>query len=92
MARVSLPHVSVYINKPVQKEIKRLAIDLDRKTHDLYLEALDLLLTKYGRPRIDAIELNQARAQLLALIQIRKDSLPCLKPKRKRSSRKRKKP
>jgi len=51
-ARASLPHVSVYIGKAVQRELKRLALDFDRKPHDLYVEALDLLLTKYGRPTV----------------------------------------
>jgi hypothetical protein len=36
----------------VLREIKRLAIDYDRKPHDLYIEALDLLLRKYGRPAV----------------------------------------
>jgi hypothetical protein len=30
----------------VQRELKRLALDFDRKPHDLYIETLDLLLTK----------------------------------------------
>src|SRR4051794_4884230 len=57
--RTSLPHVSVYIGKPVVRELKRLALDYDRKPHDLWIEALDLLLTKYGRPSV--VELLKAR-------------------------------
>src|SRR5262245_1476173 len=58
-ARPSLPHVSVYVGKPVVRELKRLALDYDRKPHDLWIEALDLLLTKYGRPSV--AELSKAR-------------------------------
>jgi hypothetical protein len=36
----------------VLREIKKLALDYDRKPHDLYIEALDLLLRKYGRPSV----------------------------------------
>lgn len=50
--RPSLPHVSVYIGRPVQREIKQIALTYDRRPHDLYLEALDLLLAKYGRPDV----------------------------------------
>ena len=51
-SRPSASHTSLYVSKPVLREIKRLAIDSDRKPHDLYIEALDLLLRKYGRPSV----------------------------------------
>jgi hypothetical protein len=51
-ARPSPSHTSLYVSKPVLREIKKLALDYDRKPHDLYIEALDLLLRKYGRPSV----------------------------------------
>jgi hypothetical protein len=48
----SAPHVSVYIHPIVIKEFKQLALNLDRRTHDFYLEGFDLVLHKYGRPSI----------------------------------------
>jgi hypothetical protein len=50
--RPTLSHTSLYVSKPVLREIKKLALDYDRKPHDLYIEALDLLLRKYGRPSV----------------------------------------
>ena len=44
------PHVSLYLPKAVQKEIKLIAIGGDRKPHDVYIEAIDLLLKHHGRP------------------------------------------
>jgi hypothetical protein len=48
--------VSVYIGKGCsERELKRLALDFDRQPHDLYVEALDLLRTKYGRPTVSEL-------------------------------------
>jgi hypothetical protein len=44
------PHVSLYLDKRVQRVIKRIAADTDRRAHDVYLEAVDLLLRHYGQP------------------------------------------
>ena len=49
------PHVSLYLAKAVQREIKRIAIDYDCKPHDLLIEAVNLMLAKYGRPCIAEI-------------------------------------
>jgi hypothetical protein len=48
------PHVSVYIGKGAQRELKQLALDFVRKPR----EALDLLLTKYGRPTVSLSSLE----------------------------------
>jgi hypothetical protein len=42
--------VSLYLDKRVQRVIKRIAADTDRRAHDVYLEAVDLLLRHYGQP------------------------------------------
>ena len=50
--RDRLPHVSVYLDKRVQKIIKEIALTYDRRPHDLYIEGIDLMLKRYGRPSI----------------------------------------
>jgi hypothetical protein len=48
--RRSLPHTSLYISKKVQKTLKEIALEYDRRPHDLLIEAVDLVLQRYGRP------------------------------------------
>ena len=55
--RKDRPHVSLYLNKKVQRVIKEVALQYDRKPHDLYLEAIDLMLTHYGRASIKDLSL-----------------------------------
>jgi hypothetical protein len=50
--RKDRPHVSLYLDKKVQRVIKEVALQYDKKPHDLYLEAIDLMLTHYGRASI----------------------------------------
>jgi hypothetical protein len=54
--RKSVPHVSIYISDEVNKVIRKLALDLDCKAHDLYLEGIDLMLKAHGRPSIAKID------------------------------------
>jgi hypothetical protein len=54
--RPSQPHTSVYLSKPVLRELKLIAIQFDRKPHDILLEGVDLVLAKYGRPSISDLE------------------------------------
>jgi hypothetical protein len=54
--RKSAPHVSVYISDAVNKEIRKLALELDVKAHDLYLEGIDRMLKAHGRPSIAKID------------------------------------
>ncbi len=54
-ARKDRSHVSLYLDKAVQKAIKAIALEYDRKPHDIYLEAVNLVLARYGRPPIDEI-------------------------------------
>ena len=49
------PHVSVYLDKRVQKVIKEIALAYDRKPHDLHIERVT------HRPNCTAI--NQAAAK-----------------------------
>lgn len=52
LGRKDRPHVSLYLDKKVQRVIKEVALQYDKKPHDLYLEAIDLMLTHYGRASI----------------------------------------
>jgi hypothetical protein len=54
--RPSQPHTSVYLSKPVVRELKLIAIQYDRKPHDILLEGVDLVLAKYGRPSISGLD------------------------------------
>jgi len=54
--RKSLPHVSVYVSAAVNREIRKLALELDVKAHDLYVEAIDRMLKAHGRPSIAEID------------------------------------
>lgn len=48
--------VGLYLDPTVKREIDTIAFTHERKPHDLYLEAIDLLLKKYGRASISELE------------------------------------
>lgn len=48
--------VGLYLDPTVKREIDTIAFTHERKPHDLYLEAIDLLLKKYGRASILELE------------------------------------
>jgi hypothetical protein len=41
--------VTLYLPKPVYRLIKQMALDFERRPHDLLLEGIDLLLIRYGK-------------------------------------------
>lgn len=41
--------VSLYLPKPVHKYIKQIALDMDRRPHDLLMEGVELLLKQHGK-------------------------------------------
>jgi hypothetical protein len=47
--RKDKPHVSVYLDRRVQKVIKGIALAHDCKPHDLYIDAINLMLRTYGK-------------------------------------------
>jgi hypothetical protein len=53
--RKDKPHVSLYLDKRVQKVIKEIALAYDRKPHDLYVEAVNLMLRSYGKGTVAEI-------------------------------------
>lgn len=54
-ARKDRPHTTLYLDKKVQKVIKEIALQYDRKPHDLYIEGINLMLRHYGRPSVKDI-------------------------------------
>jgi len=50
--RKDRPHTTLYLDKKAQKVIKEIALQYDRKPHDLYLEGIELMLAHYGRPSL----------------------------------------
>jgi|ERR1700735_2437902 hypothetical protein len=43
------PHMSLYLDRRVQKVIKEIALAYDRRPHDLYIDAVNMLLRSYGK-------------------------------------------
>eukprot|EP01037_Dinobryon_pediforme_P017084 gene17084-17273_t len=43
-------HTSLYLHPTVQRAIREIAFQFDKKPHDLYIEGIDLMLAKYGKP------------------------------------------
>lgn len=52
----SRPHTSLYVSKAVQKMIRRIAWDTEKRPHDVLLEAVDDVLRKYGKPGIKELD------------------------------------
>ena len=46
------PHMSLYVGKRVQRALKEIALEYDRKPHDILIEAVDMVLQRYGRPTV----------------------------------------
>jgi hypothetical protein len=41
--------VTLYLPKPVYRLIKQMALDFERRPHDLLVEGVELLLARYGK-------------------------------------------
>ncbi len=50
-----LQHTSLYLAPEVRRAIKEIAFQYDKKPHDLYIEGIDLMLAKYGKPTTQAL-------------------------------------
>lgn len=48
--------VGLYLHPTVKREIDTIAFTHERKPHDIYLEAVNLVLKKYGRASIVELE------------------------------------
>lgn len=58
MAASGKPHkrVGLYLHPAVKREIDIIAFTLEKKPHDIYLEAVDLVLQRYGRKSVAALK------------------------------------
>jgi hypothetical protein len=56
-------HTSIYIDKRVQRVIREIAFVFDLRPHDIYLEGIDLVLKRYGRPSIAQITSDKAEGR-----------------------------
>ncbi len=51
----NLKQSTLYLPPQVHRKLRQLALDEDKKLHDLLLEAIDLLLAEYELPSIDEL-------------------------------------
>lgn len=58
MTAAGKPHkrVGLYLHPAVKREIDTIAFTLEKKPHDIYLEAVDLVLQRYGRKSVAALK------------------------------------
>jgi hypothetical protein len=54
-ARATKTHTTLYLSKRVLREIRTIALEFDRKPHDLLIEGIDLMLKQYGRKSVKAL-------------------------------------
>ena len=47
-----LKHTSLYLPPEAQRAIKEIAFQFDRRPHDLYIEGINMMLAKYGKPPV----------------------------------------
>lgn len=45
-------HTSLYLPPDTRRAIQEIAFQFDRKPHDLYIEGINLMLAKYGKPPV----------------------------------------
>ena len=50
---------ALYLRIPVHRQLRMLAFEEDKKMHDLFMEALDMLLADRGLPSIAELESNE---------------------------------
>ena len=50
--RKDKPHTTLYLGKRARKVVKEIALHFDTTPQALYLEGIDMMLAKYGRPTL----------------------------------------
>jgi hypothetical protein len=50
--RIGKRQLALYVDPPVLKQLKMIALDEDKTQHDILIEALNDLFAKKGKPRI----------------------------------------
>lgn len=54
--RKDKPHTTLYLGKKARKVVKEIALHYDTTPQALYLEGIDMMLAKYGRPSLKTLE------------------------------------
>ena len=54
-ARPSRTHTTIYLHKRVLRELKAIALEFDRKPHDILIEGVNAALARYGRPSVEEL-------------------------------------
>lgn len=54
--RKDKPHTTLYLGKKARKVVKEIALQFDTTPQALYLEGIDMMLAKYGRPSLKSLE------------------------------------
>ena len=55
LVRSRATHMSIYLDRRVQRAIKEIALERRSRLHDVLIEGVELVLAKYGRPGIRAL-------------------------------------
>jgi hypothetical protein len=48
-------HTTIYLSKRVLRELRAIALEYDRKPHDILIEGVNLALAHYGRPSVEEL-------------------------------------
>ena len=48
-------HTTIYLHKRVLRELKAIALEYDRKPHDILIEGVNAALAHYGRPSVEEL-------------------------------------
>ena len=48
-------HTTLYLDRRVLREIRGIALQFDRKPHDLLIEGINLMLAHYGRASVETL-------------------------------------
>jgi hypothetical protein len=54
-ARAGRTHTTIYLHKRVLRELKAIALEYDRKPHDILIEGVNAALAHYGRPSVEEL-------------------------------------
>jgi hypothetical protein len=54
-AKPGRTHTTIYLHKRVLRELKAIALEYDRKPHDILIEGVNAALAHYGRPSVEEL-------------------------------------
>jgi hypothetical protein len=53
--RAGRTHTTIYLHKRVLRELRAIALEYDRKPHDILIEGVNAALAHYGRPSVEEL-------------------------------------